>query len=260
MSSIATDKGILHYEVTGRGKPVIFLHGWLGSWRLWEKTMLNLSGEFRTYALDFWGFGESDRKLDSYEVLDFVNLILQFMDQMGIEKAPLIGHSMGGTVSLLFGLAYPNRVSKIAIIGSPINGASLAFPLKIAGKKLFAAILFSNMYFFRKIMRFVAPSLSNDSDFSNMMDNDITNTNINSFLISISSLRRTDITNQIGDLEMPLLGMYGKNDNIVSPKQLDLIKAKIPNANVEYFLSSGHFIMLDEPIAFSNSVMNFLNK
>lgn len=259
MSSIATDKGILHYEVIGRGKPVIFLHGWLGSWRLWEKTMLNLGGEFRTYALDFWGFGESDRKLNSYEVLDFVHLILQFMDQMGIEKAPLIGHSMGGTVSLLFALAYPNRVSKIAIIGSPINGSSLAIPLKIAGIRLFASILFSNIHFFRKIMRLVAPTLSNDSDFSNMMDNDITNTNLNSFLISISSLRKTDLTNQLVKLKVPLLGMYGKNDNIVSPKQLDLIKAKIPNANIAYFISSGHFIMLDEPIAFSNTVINFLN-
>jgi len=92
-----------------------------------------------------------------------------------------------------------------------------------------------------------------------MMDNDITNTNLNSFLISISSLRKTDLTNQLVKLKVPLLGMYGKNDNIVSPKQLDLIKAKIPNANIAYFISSGHFIMLDEPIAFSNTVINFLN-
>ncbi|PKN88695.1 MAG: alpha/beta hydrolase, partial [Chloroflexi bacterium HGW-Chloroflexi-8] len=65
MSSIATDKGILHYEVIGRGRPVIFLHGWLGSWQLWQQTMANMAGSFRTYALDFWGFGESDRKLAS---------------------------------------------------------------------------------------------------------------------------------------------------------------------------------------------------
>ncbi len=259
MSSITTDKGILHYEVIGRGKPVIFLHGWLGSWRLWQKTMLNLNGEFRTYALDFWGFGESDRTLNSYEVQDFVDLVLQFMDQMGIEKAPLIGHSMGGTVSLLFGLAYPHRVSKIAIIGSPINGSSLAFPLKIAGRKFFASLLFSNISIFRKIMKLVAPILSNDSDFSKMMDNDITNTNLNSFLISISSLRKTNLTNQICDLNMPLLGMYGKNDNIVSPNQLNLLREKIPGAIGEFFHSSGHFIMLDEPIAFSNSIKNFIN-
>jgi len=99
VSSITTDQGILHYEVYGRGKPVILLHGWLGSWGLWQETMTFLGQYYRTYALDFWGFGESGRKLDTYLVNDFVALVDQFMDKLGIESAPLVGHSMGGALS-----------------------------------------------------------------------------------------------------------------------------------------------------------------
>ena len=66
MSSITTDQGILHYEVLGRGKPIILLHGWLGSWGLWRETMAYLSQYYRTYALDFWGFGESGKKRSTY--------------------------------------------------------------------------------------------------------------------------------------------------------------------------------------------------
>ena len=106
MSSITTDQGIVHYEVYGRGRPVILLHGWLGSWGLWQETMAYLGRFYRTYALDFWGFGESGKKRDTYDVQDFVSLVDQFMDQLGIAQAPLVGHSMGGTVSLAVAIRY----------------------------------------------------------------------------------------------------------------------------------------------------------
>jgi pimeloyl-ACP methyl ester carboxylesterase len=95
VSSITTDQGIVHYEVYGRGRPVILLHGWLGSWALWQETMTSLGAFYRTYALDFWGFGESGKKRESYSVQDFVSLVDQFMDRLGIEWAPLVGHRMG---------------------------------------------------------------------------------------------------------------------------------------------------------------------
>ncbi|HDN79852.1 MAG TPA: alpha/beta hydrolase, partial [Chloroflexi bacterium] len=59
MSAIVIDGGIIHYEVIGRGRPLIFIHGWLGSWRYWMGSMEELSPYFRTYALDLWGFGDS---------------------------------------------------------------------------------------------------------------------------------------------------------------------------------------------------------
>jgi len=115
----------VHYEVYGRGRPVILLHGWLGSWGLWQETMTFLGQYYRTYALDFWGFGESGKKRSTYAVQDFVALVNQFMDQLGIVEAPLVGHSMGGTVSLSVAVHYPERASKVVIIGSPITGSSL---------------------------------------------------------------------------------------------------------------------------------------
>ena len=61
MSSLITSEGIVHYEMDGRGEPVILLHGWINSWDVWRETMLHVAERhrFRVYALDFWGFGES---------------------------------------------------------------------------------------------------------------------------------------------------------------------------------------------------------
>ena len=61
MSAITIENDLVHYEVLGRGRPVIFIHGWLGSWRYWVPTMQQLSVKYRTYALDLWGFGDSGK-------------------------------------------------------------------------------------------------------------------------------------------------------------------------------------------------------
>ena len=100
MPTLVTEQGIVHYETYGRGRPVLLLHGWLGSWTLWRDTIEILGNEFRTYALDFFGFGESVDHAQNFTVDNYVDSVNQFMDRLGIVKAPLIGHSMGGTVAL----------------------------------------------------------------------------------------------------------------------------------------------------------------
>ena len=67
----------------GAESPSFFCMGGLGSWGLWQETMGFLGRYYRTYALDFWGFGESGRKRETYAVQDFVSLVNQFMDQLG---------------------------------------------------------------------------------------------------------------------------------------------------------------------------------
>ncbi len=107
--------------------------------------------------LDFWGFGESGKKRDTYAVQDFVSLVNQFMEQLGIMHAPLVGHSMGGTVSLSVAIKYPERVSKVVVVGSPIVGSSLARPLKLAGYRRIAFLLFNMMGLFRAWMKSLYP-------------------------------------------------------------------------------------------------------
>ncbi|MDO9128462.1 MAG: hypothetical protein Q7U34_01215 [Anaerolineales bacterium] len=66
MSALFLDERIVHHEVLGRGRPVIFLHGWVGSWRYWLQAMQTTSVSFRAYALDLWGFGNTSRDPERY--------------------------------------------------------------------------------------------------------------------------------------------------------------------------------------------------
>ncbi len=226
---------------------MILLHGWLGSWALWQDTMAYLGQYYRTYALDFWGFGESGKKRNTYAVKDFVCLVDQFMEQLGIARAPLIGHSMGGTVSLSVAMQFPERVTKVAVIGSPINGKSLAIPLKLAGYRPVAFMLFNMMAAFRLGMRLYSPLICHDPRFPDMMDRDLTKTTLESFLTSIATLRRTDLRTELPRLKIPTMGMFGDRDIIVNPHEWQVMKACLPATRIERYPKAGHFIMLDEP-------------
>lgn len=218
-----------------------------------------LGQSYRTYALDFWGFGESGKKRNTYQVSDFVSLVDQFMEKLGIARAPLVGHSMGGTVSLSVALQYPERVSKVTIIGSPVVGSSLALPLKLAGFRPIAWLLFTMFPTFRKAMRIASPFICSDPRFPDMMDRDLSKTTLESFLVSIASLRKTDLSPYVHQIGVPTLGMFGDKDNIVDPNQGKALEQGLPTARIERFDRAGHFIMLDEPQLFMQNLKDFLD-
>ncbi len=259
MSSITTDHGILHYEAYGRGRPVVLLHGWLGSWGLWQETMAFLGQSYRTYALDFWGFGESGTKRDTYLVQDYVYLVFSFMEQLGITNAPLVGHSMGGTVSLAVAIQRPDLAKEVVVVGSPIVGSSLSLLLKLFGIRPIGFVVHHNLWAFKLSYHLLARFYSSDPHWAAMMDRDISRTNLKSFQASISSLRRTDLSQQLNLIHVPTLGIYGAKDIVVNPKQWKMLKDGVPNARIEYFQKAGHFIMLDEPVRFQATLKEFLD-
>lgn len=221
--------------------------------------MAFLGQHYRTYALDFWGFGESGKKRNTYMVQDFVSLVNQFMDKLGIVSAPLVGHSMGGTVSLSVAIQFPERVQKVTIIGSPVVGSSLALPLKLAGYRPIAFLLFTMFGLFRAAMRVASPFICRDPRFPQMMDSDLSKTTLESFLVSIASLRRTDLRPYIHQIQVPVMGMFGDRDNIVHPRQWQPLQQGIASARIERFRQAGHFIMMDEPQEFMRLLKDFLD-
>jgi len=239
---------------------VILLHGYLGSWGLWQDTMAYLGRYYRTYALDFWGFGESDAKRgDTFVVQDFVSMVNQFMEQLGIAKAPLVGHSMGGTVSLATAMQYPERVQKVVVIGSPIVGSSLSILLKLFGMRPIGFVVYTNLWAFKLSYRLLAPLYSSDKTWSAMMDRDVSRTKLEAFFLSIGSLRRTDLRPELNKVKVPVMGMYGPKDIVVHPKQWQPLKLGVPHSRIEIFPQAGHFIMLDEPQRFKETLRDFLD-
>jgi len=91
------------------------------------------------------------------------------------------------------------------------------------------------------------------------MNRDLSRTTLDSFLMSIASLRRTDIRPELSQVRVPVMGMYGDRDVVVDPGQWQPLLSGVPHTRVERYRTAGHFIMLDEPKQFVDTLLNFLN-
>ena len=120
MSAILLDDFIVHYEVLGRGRPVIFLHGWVGSWRYWITSMQVASTSYRAYALDLWGFGETARNALNYSLEQQSSLVDRFLVEMGIGKIALVGHGLGALVGMTFATRFPQSVDRVMAVSCPL--------------------------------------------------------------------------------------------------------------------------------------------
>jgi pimeloyl-ACP methyl ester carboxylesterase len=219
-----------------------------------------LSTRYRSYSLDFWGFGESDKRRESYSISDFVVLVDQFMERMGIERAPIIGHSMGGTVALNLALDYPQRVEKVAVVGSPVDGRSLNVFLKLAGYPWIAFLVWNSPSLLRLGIKLFAPWIAaNWSMWYDLLMRDLSKMTLESFLWSIHSLHHTDLRPRLATLRMPSLGVYGQGDKIVDPQQSRLFE-RVAHSRVAMMGGSRHFPMLDEPDDFYSVVLSFLDQ
>lgn len=106
----------IFYVVKGAGEPLILIHGYgAGSW-LWEKQFDLLSQRYRVYALDLLGHGYSDRPRIAYTPDAYIHFLRDFMDAVGLEKATLIGNSMGGGLAWSVAGLFPERVDKLILI------------------------------------------------------------------------------------------------------------------------------------------------
>src|SRR3990172_11255761 len=109
----------VHYVEAGRGEPVVLVHGWNGSTFSFRHTIPELARTHRVVALDLLGFGYSERPpRGDYSVTAQVRLVAGLMDRLGIPRAAVVGHSMGGGIAMHLALSHPERVSRLVLVDS----------------------------------------------------------------------------------------------------------------------------------------------
>jgi pimeloyl-ACP methyl ester carboxylesterase len=120
MSAITIDGDLVHYEVLGRGRPIVLIHGWIGSWRYWVPTMQHFQSKFRVYALDLFGFGDSGKNPNRYSLEHQLHMLAEFTSELGVPKTAMVGHGLGALVAAEFARRYPDRVPRLVLVSAPL--------------------------------------------------------------------------------------------------------------------------------------------
>lgn len=257
MSIIVIDRQVVHYEVLGRGRPVLFLHGWMGSWRYWFPTMERVADHFRTYSFDFWGFGGSQRQSTTESIQNYSNQVIRFMDELGIDRVLLVGHSMGGMVALKTALNHPKRVSRVAAVGAPIVGDSLSWLLKLTDRPILADA-FARVPWFRRFMFRQFLGVKSDPALGEILDDSVKSSST-TIQRAVGSMLRTDLRPELPRLAVPTLIVHGGRDEIVNPNQADLFD-HVNVSEVVVMPESHHFPFLDEADLFNDVLLRFLKQ
>jgi len=242
MSAIVIKEGLVHYEVIGRGRPLLFIHGWFGSWRYWVPAMEELSRNYRTYAFDLWGFGDSDKMRSYYSLEAYVEQLREFMDQLGIWSIPIVGHSLGGVVALLFATQFPDRVEQVMGVSVPLIGEDVDRSLtSFSGNGAALARLAARRADFPEV---------------NM---EVQKTDAEAVTHSVRSAVEQDLHRLLPPIEIPVLLLYGSEDSIVQLSQPEWLQDCDDNVRSFYLGNVQHFPMLEEQNKFNRLLMDFLD-
>jgi len=243
--------------------PVIFIHGFPFSHRLWTfpgGQTEALSGTNRVIAYDVRGHGESEVGTGHYTIEFFVDDLIGLMDHLQIRKAVLCGLSMGGYISLRAVERHPDRVLGLVLCDTKsdtdpnegkVKRSAAIKNVQINGMKQYAAEYVKNV--------FAPESFDRKSDAVKMIQSIVERTAPISIFGSLLALAaRTDTTAHLPNIACPTLILVGEKDLLTPPAVSQAMKDKIPAATMYTIPNAAHMSNLENPEAFNKHLVEFV--
>jgi len=239
--------GRIVYEVSGHGEQVLLIHCWSGSKEYWKYVLRDLSDQFKLYALDLKGFGDSDKPPGGYRISDYSDMILKFCRAVGINRADVVGHSLGGAIAIKFATEHPEMVRKLVLVSTPPNGLPLS--LRIIGYPVIGGIWY-------RMVRAIGGFALRGSRAGKVW----LKPTVRSATRSIRWFARFKATENLKRVRSPILLVFGLKDRIVPPESVRFFLKAKSGLNVAIIPDSRHSPMCENPDAFNAALLNFLQQ
>ncbi|HSN11590.1 MAG TPA: alpha/beta fold hydrolase, partial [Propionibacteriaceae bacterium] len=263
------------YWVEGEGSPVVLIHGLSNSIEHWLMNFDVLAAEHTVYAADLLGHGRTDKPLSrSYGLADLARFVIDFMDTLGIERADLIGHSLGGGVALVIAEASPEHVRRLILVDSLGLGRDVGIVLRLVSVPLLGEVLTRLVLggdFHKQLKRqraiwpdaLVVPEEMIRLRYEATRWNTIRRTYFKTLRASINvrGMRKAalqPIVEGLRSLHVPVLVVWGGQDDLVPPRQVRAVQEQVADARVDIFEDAGHDPMVVNPERFNRAAMEFL--
>jgi pimeloyl-ACP methyl ester carboxylesterase len=245
----------LHYVDAGSGSVVVLLHGLADDVGVWESVMPALAAKHRVIALDQIGFGRSDKPLLGYRAGTFVDFLDGFLNELKIDRASLVGNSLGGWIAANFALAHPERIDRLVLCDAAGYAA--------LGKNMNARALNALRLASREDIRYLGPLTFHNKRFYEDVDlafkQRVTagdNYTVNQLLDSM--IRGEDVLDgRLGAIHKPTLIVWGREDKLIPLNFAERFHKEITGSRLKVIDDCGHMPHVECADKFNHALLKF---
>jgi len=250
-------------EAPGVGVPILYVHGHLASSATWEDVLVAASAGHPAIAVDVPGFGASDRPWPhDYSVLGEARSLLAYLDARGIERAILVGNSLGGAAALLVAADHPDRVAALVLAAPATPEAPIAWQVKLMRLPVLGEVALAlanrllaahglRSWLFARADR-VTPRVVDDA----WKPMTIRGTR-RAALAAIRSDRRAHAGLE-RRIRVPTLIVWGAEDRLIPASGAPRVQANIAGSRLVVIPDAGHLPQREQPEAFASTVAKFV--
>jgi pimeloyl-ACP methyl ester carboxylesterase len=239
------------------GVPVVFLHGVTDSWRSFEPVLPHLPASIHALALTQRGHGDADKPLAGYRTRDFAGDLAAFLDAMKLERAVLVGHSMGTTHALRFAIDHPERTLALVLAGA--FATYRGNPGMVDFQETAIAPLVDP----------IAPSTARDfqqstlaqpipADFFELVVRESLKVPAHVWRAAFRGFLEDDFADEIAAVAAPTLILWGARDDFCPRADQETLCAAIAGARLKVYERAGHALHWEEPERFATDVAAFV--
>jgi pimeloyl-ACP methyl ester carboxylesterase len=259
----------VNYVELGEGEPIVFVHGISGCWQNWLENLPRFARTHRVIALDLPGFGASPMPSWRIDMPAYGRLLHDFCEKLGVERATVVGNSMGGFIAVEAVTAAPGRFDRLVLVSAAgiintwnpqLRATVTAWAWKEFGPQLarrgreIVARPRSRELVFRPFVRY--PRRLREDLLLAQMEGGLTESE--GFGDALKALIVHDIRERLGAISMPTLVVWGLSDQVIPVAAAVSYHRRIPDSRLEIFERTGHVPQLERPLRFNLLLEEFL--
>ena len=250
----------IHYTDTGSGPVVVLLHGLGGNSTNWAFNTPALAQKHRVIVPDQIGFGRSDKPLINYRVGTYVDFLDKLLAELKVERASLVGNSMGGWIAAAYALKHPSKVERLVLV----DAAGFA-PPKDFDLAALSGLNPSTREEMKRLagMVFFNPLLKTDAAVDMLLAQRLSAGDGYTIQRLVESIHRSEdmLDGKLGAIKQPVLIVWGREDGLTTlAREGERFKREIPQSQLIVFDQCGHVPQVEKAAEFNAAVLKFLSQ
>ena len=260
----------IHFVEAGEGPPLLFLHGLGGSWEDWAANLQSFAPSHRAMAIDFPGFGDSDKPELDYSIEWLTGIVEKFLEERKLDRVNVVGHSMGALVALNLAVQVGSRMQKLVVadvVGVEDKAGFLSYLLtrKIIGPdsrwEPIEGVMRDQFKGMIEIFIRAQKPKTSKGFFQSAPKSPVTGKPLLPMTPTVqmcASIIDFDIRPKLASIPQPTLILWGEKDPIAPPRDAVYLKGRLARATLTILEGCGHSPMQEQPARFDQEVGKFL--